>query len=62
MPVDTSENITKKSDRHGVLLEERKAIFEEYRTNMITGYENIIDLDKKYRNYMREYISKISAE
>ena len=62
MPVDTSENITKKSERHGELLEKRKTIFKEYRTNMIKGYKEVIGFDKKYKVYMKKYILKISAE
>ena len=62
MPVDTSENVTKRSERHGELLEKRKTIFEEYKTNMIKGYKEVIGFENKYRIYMKEYILKISAE
>jgi hypothetical protein len=62
MPIDTVENIGKKSKEYEELLDKRDEIYKEYRTNMTKGYKQIIDFDKKYRTYMREYISKISTE
>lgn len=62
MPVDSTENIDKKTEKHKELLDKRKGIFDEYRTNMIKGYEEVIAYDKKYSVYMREYIIKITAE
>lgn len=62
MPVDTEENILQKSERQKELLDKRESIYDEYRTNMIKGYKEVIDLDKRYRAYMRDYILKISAE
>lgn len=62
MPVNTTENIAKKTQKHQELLEKRKGIFDGYRTNMIKGYKEVIAYDKKYRVYIREYINKITAE
>lgn len=62
MPTDTLENVELKYKKHAELLENRKAIFEEYRTNMMKGYKIIITLDSEYRTYIRQYISKLSSE
>lgn len=61
-PFDLIENISKRTEKNKELLVKRKEIFDEYRTNMITGYKKVIPFDKKYRDYMREYINKITAE
>ena len=62
MPIDTIENIAKNNERHKELLDKRSAIYEDYRGKMMDGYKEVIEHDKKYRSYMKEYISKVLAE
>ena len=62
MPVDSKENIDKKSEKHSELLEKREVIFDNYRNEMIKGLKLNIPFEKEYRNYMREYLKKIPEE
>lgn len=62
LPNETEENIEVKSEKHNELLNKRSAIFEEYTEKMISGYEKVIEYDKEYRTYLRDYIKKISSE
>ncbi len=62
MPVDSKENIDKKSEKHSELLEKRKIIFDNYRNEMIKGLKLNIPFEKEYRNYMREYLKRIPEE
>lgn len=61
-PMDTAENIEIHAEKFKELMEKRKEIFEEYRTNMIKGFEVVVDDEKKFRVYARDYIKKISAD
>jgi hypothetical protein len=62
MPVDTVENISKKSERHTELLKLRSIIYTEYRTKMIDSLKINIITEREYRNYIVEYIKNISKE
>lgn len=62
MPVDTKENIEKKTERHSELLEKRKVIFDNYTNGMIKGLKLNIPFEKEYQNYTREYLKKIPEE
>lgn len=57
------EQITeKRTVKHSELLEKREKIFETYRDNMIVGLKTNIPFERKYTNYVREYIKNISTE
>jgi len=43
-------------------LKKRELIFKDYTSKMTKGYKEIIEFEKKYKYYIREYISKISTE
>ena len=60
--LDFEQNLDLKSAKHEKLLDERIEIYEDYRKNMINGYKEVIVIDKKYREYVRNYITKISSE
>lgn len=60
-PMDSVENIEKKTKEHKELLKKRELIFKDYSSKMIEGYKEINEFEKKYRYYIREYISKIST-
>lgn len=60
--LDEEQNLNVKSEKHKELLDERMNIYEEYRINMIDGYKKVIVFDKNYREYLRDYITKISSE
>ncbi|AXT18466.1 hypothetical protein D7030_07565 [Flavobacteriaceae bacterium AU392] len=62
MPVDTLENIEKKSKKHTGLLEKRKVIFDEYRNNMTEGLKLNMSTEGEYRKYIREYLKNIPEE
>lgn len=62
MPSDNEFNILKKTETHKELLKKRENIYKEYGKKMFEGFKVVINYDKEYRVYMREYISKLSTE
>ncbi|WP_194778313.1 hypothetical protein [Pararhodonellum marinum] len=61
-PIDSPEKIRKRGSRHRELLNERNAIYIEYRDKMIAGLTQTISIENEYLEYMKDYLKQISEE